>query len=374
MSQKNVFQSVDQMIGSTPLMRLSKSLAQIPAGFWLKNKVKDAPEFFSLKSEVYAKVEFFNPGGSVKDRIARHIVNEAEKSGALKKGGTVIEATSGNTGAGLAIMCASRGYKAIFVMPDKMSAEKINALRAFGAKVVISPSSVGPDHPEYYVTVSQRLAREIPGAFLANQYFNPHNPEAHYLSTGPEIWEQMDGNIDVFAAGVGTGGTLSGTAKFLKEKNPLLKVVAVDPKGSIYTDQLERGTFEKAQPYLVEGVGEDMIPGTMDLKMPTDVVTVNDVESFSATRMLAQCEGLLTGGSCGTAFMGLVQFLARHEMNGGKPLRAVVLLPDSGSRYLTKVFNTEWLKVKNVLSEWNQNTQLGGDIEYLPSSKKVDGV
>lgn len=374
MAYQKSFNNVDQMIGNTPLVRLNRSLKDIPAGYWLKSKIPNCPSYFSLKSEVYAKVEFFNPGGSVKDRIGKHIIDMAEKSGALKPGGTIVEATSGNTGAGLAVIAASRGYKAVFVMPDKMSAEKVNALRAFGAKVVVVPTAVEPSNPDYYVNVSLRLAKEIPGAFLANQYFNPHNPEAHYLTTGPEIWEQMEHKIDVFAAGIGTGGTLSGTSKFLKEQNPKIRVVAVDPKGSIYTDLLESGKTTESKPYLVEGVGEDMIPGTMDLKLPTDIVTVNDVESFSATRMLAQQEGLLTGGSCGTAFMGLVQFLALHEHTGGAPLRAVVLLPDSGSRYLTKVFNAGWLERMNVESPWNKNVQLGGVVEYLPTAKKIEGV
>jgi cystathionine beta-synthase len=368
----HVFESVEELIGRTPLVRLRSSLENIPPGRWLKSKIPEARPF-TLKSTVYAKVEFFNPGGSVKDRIARNMLEKAEQQGLLKPGGVVVEATSGNTGAGLAVMAASKGYKTIFVMPDKMSAEKVNALRAFGAKVVITPTSAGPDTPDYYANVAKRIASEIPGAFLANQFFNPDNPGAHFESTGPEIWEQMEGKIDAFAAGIGTGGTLSGTARYLKSKNPKIRIVAVDPYGSIYTGLIQEGKESPAGSYLVEGVGEDMVPGSMDLKMPTDVVTVFDDESFAATRMLAQKEGLLVGGSCGTAFMGLAQWLALHESKGGAPLRAVVLLPDSGSRYLSKIFNHKWLVEKNVNTGWGEMA-LGGEVEYLPSAVKIEGV
>jgi cystathionine beta-synthase len=358
--------SVDQLIGQTPLLRLSASLVDIPLN-------DSAGRTWTLRSELYAKVEFMNPGGSIKDRIARQIVIEAEGSGRLKPGGTIVEATSGNTGAGLAVMAASRGYKAVFVMPDKMSAEKINALRAFGARVVITPTAVEPDHPDYYCNVARRLSESIPGAFLANQYFNPDNPRAHELSTGPEIWDQMQGRVDAFVAGIGTGGTLSGTARFLRSKNPKLRVVAADPRGSIYSGLIRDKKASPAAPYLVEGVGEDMVPGTMDLAVPDDCVTVTDAQAFAATRMLAQREGLLVGGSCGLAFYAAVDFLIRHEQAGGAPLRTVVILPDSGSRYLSKVFNPAWLESKEVSSGWGAMS-LGGAVEFLPSAKKVEGV
>jgi cystathionine beta-synthase len=369
---QNVYDSVEDMIGWTPLVRLCKSLSQIPSGDWLRSQGFTQPTF-TLESELFAKVEFTNPGGSVKDRIALHIINEAEKKGLLKKGGTIVEATSGNTGAGLAVVAASRGYKVIFVMSDKMSSEKVNALRAFGAKVIIAPNETTPEHPDYYCNVAKNLVEKNPGYFLANQYFTADNPQAHELTTGPEIWEQMKGQIDFFAAGIGTGGTLSGTARFLKSMNPQLQVVAVDPVGSIYKSLIKTGKKANPSPYLVEGVGEDMIPGTMDLQIPHEVVSVTDHESFSATRMLAQLEGLLVGGSCGTAFMGAVQYAALQERTLKKKLRGVVLLPDSGSRYLSKIFNPLWLREKDIKSEW-PSVNLGGDIEFLPSAKKIPGV
>ncbi len=367
-----VYENIEDMIGKTPLVRIKKSLKKVPVGEWL-NRQKAGLSPAEVTSQIYAKIEMQNPGGSVKDRIALAIVNAAEKSGALKPGGTLVEATSGNTGAGLALIAASRGYKAVLCMPDKMSAEKVNALRAFGARVVITPTKVSTDHPDYYCNAAIRLAKEIPGAVLANQYFNPENPGAHYLSTGPEIWEQMKGHIDVFVAGIGTGGTLSGTAKYLREKNPKLKVVAIDPKGSIYYEEITNKKKVEQTPYLVEGIGEDMLPGTMDLSLPDVCIPVNDLESFSATRILAQREGLLVGGSCGSAFFGALQYLRLHESQGGAPLRAVVILPDSGSRYLSKVFNTEWLSRNNALSTWNDEN-LGGDVEYLTGTKKIEGV
>lgn len=365
-------ESVESLIGRTPIVRLKASLTGVPSGSWLKKRLSK-PVPASIQSELYAKVEFFNPGGSVKDRIALSIVNTAERDGRLKKGGTIVEATSGNTGAGLALVAAVRGYKAIFIMPDKMSAEKINALRAYGAKVVVVPTSVEPTHPDYYCNVAKRIADETPGAFLANQYFTPDNPQAHYDTTGPEIWDQMEGRIDVFVAGAGTGGTISGTARYLKEKNPKIRIVAVDPEGSIYEGMIRDGKPSPTKSYLVEGVGEDMMPATIDLKLIDDCVTVNDVESFAATRMLAQREGLLVGGSCGSAFYGAFQYLQFLESQEKRPLRAVVLLPDSGSRYLSKIFNPRWLQEKSVEAGWG-DLELGAAVEYLPSAKKIEGV
>ena len=371
-ASKNVWNSAVELIGRTPLVKLNRSLKKIPVGVTLSSR-GFAPQPFDLKSEVFAKVEFFNPGGSVKDRIALKILNEAEKQGLLTPGCTVVEATSGNTGAGLAVIAAVRGYKTVFVMPDKMSAEKINALRAYGAKVVITPTAVEPTHPDYYCNVAKRIAESTPGAFLANQYFNPNNPAAHYETTGPEIWDQMDGKIDVFVAGIGTGGTMTGTARYLRSKNPNIQIVAVDPVGSIYTGLVLDKKPSPAGSYFVEGVGEDMIPGSIDLSLPNDCIAVNDEESFASTRMLAQSEGLLVGGSCGFAFFGATQYLALAEKKLGRPLRAVVLLPDSGSRYLSKVFNPAWLNQKNIKSSW-PDLNLGGEVEFLPAAKAIEGV
>lgn len=368
-----VYFSIDQMIGHTPLLKLKASLLKIPTSDWLKSKGFNEAHF-SLSSTVFAKVEYFNPGGSVKDRIALSIIDGAEKAGKLKAGGTIVEATSGNTGAGLAMLAAARGYKAIFCMPDKMSAEKINALRAYGAKVVITPNDVGPEHPEYYCNVASRMAKEIPGAFLADQFYNQDNVLAHYQTTGPELWEQTQGKIDVFAAGIGTGGTLSGTAKFLKEKNPQVKILAVDPVGSIYAEYIRTGVKVSPDKYLVEGVGQNKIPGTMNVKIVDEVISVNDHMSFGATRMLAQKEGLLVGGSCGTAWYALVQYMKFLEISEKRSnLVGVVLLPDSGSRYLSKVFNPKWIRENKVNETWCDES-LGGDFEYVGAAKKVEGV
>ncbi len=373
MSSARVVTNLIELIGQTPLVQLQKTARVLPSG--THRFEINLPVGTPLKSKLFAKVEFFNPGGSVKDRIAKRIIEGAERQGLLKPGGTVVEATSGNTGAGLAVVAAIKGYRAVLVMPDKMSSEKINALRAFGAKVVIVPSAnIHPEHPDYYCNVAKRLSQSIPGAFLANQYFNPDNPLAHYETTGPEIWQQMNGKVDLFFAGVGTGGTMSGTAKYLKEKNSALKAIAVDPDGSIYAGLIQNKKPSQVKPYLVEGIGEDMMPGTMDLNFVDDVIVAGDKESFAATQLLAQQEGLLVGGSCGSAFYGAIQYLAQHESRGGKPLNAVVLLPDSGSRYLSKVFNDQWLSSKDVKVNWENVGLRIGEVEYLPSANKVDGV
>ena len=368
--------SVEDLVGNTPLLKLSRSLENVPAGSWLK-KEKQISTAAKITGEVFAKVEFTNPGGSVKDRIAIHIVNEAEKRGDLKPGATIVEATSGNTGAGLAMVAARRGYRSVFVMPDKMSAEKINALRAFGAKVVITPTAVRPEDERSNYRVAERLTREIPGAFLANQYHNPDNPQAHYLSTGPEIWEQTGGKIDYFFCGLGTGGTVTGVARYLREKNPKIEIVGIDPVGSLYFDVIKKGKGEGTKTYLVEGIGEDFIPSTIDLKLVDDCVYITDEESFAATRMLAQCEGLLLGGSCGSAFYGAAQYLLwKEKETGRKDYRSVILLPDSGSRYLSKVFNSQWLAEKKISTEWNgQKPSEGRDtLEYITGAKEIPGV
>ncbi len=319
---KNVYDNVLSCVGNTPLVRLNS----VTAG---------------LQAELYAKVEFLNPGSSVKDRIALKIIEDAERDGSLKPGGTIVEATSGNTGAGLAMAAAVKGYKCIFVLPDKQSEEKRAALRAYGAKVVVTPTDVTPEDPRSYYSVSRRIADETPNAFYANQYHNPSNPATHYEVTGPELWEQVDGKIDAFIAGIGTGGTISGTGKFLKEQNPDVQIVGVDPVGSLYYDYFKTGQLTEAFSYVLEGIGEDFLPSTMDFQFVDDVVRVNDKECFQMTRRLAREEGLFIGGSCGAAVAGAVKYLRRHDRPG---LRAVVLLPDSGSRYLSKIYNDQWMK------------------------------
>jgi cystathionine beta-synthase len=318
-------------IGDTPLVRLN-TMAR------------------GVRPQVVAKVEFLNPGGSVKDRIGIAMIEDAERRGLLKPGGTIVEPTSGNTGMGLAIAAAIKGYKCIFVMPDKMSEEKIRALRAFGARVVITPTAVEPDDPRSYYSVSRRLAEETPNAFLAGQYWNPANPDAHYRSTGPEIWQQTAGKVSVFVAGMGTGGTISGTGKYLKERNPGVKVVGVDPVGSLYTEYFRTGVLGAAHGYKVEGVGEDFLPSTMDFGVVDDVVQVSDRESFVATRRLVREEGIFCGGSCGMAVAGALKWLrspaAEHLTEDDI---VVVLLPDSGSRYLSKIFDDTWMRENGFL-------------------------
>ncbi len=320
-------------IGDTPLVRLNK-LAR------------------GIKPTVAVKVEFFNPGGSVKDRIGIAMIEDAERRGLLKPGGTIVEPTSGNTGMGLAIAAAIKGYKCIFVMPDKMSEEKIRALRAFGARVVITPTAVDPDDPRSYYSVSRRLAEETPNAILAGQYWNPANPEAHYHSTGPEIWRQTAGRISVFVAGMGTGGTISGAGRYLKERNPAVKVVGVDPVGSLYTEYFRSGQLGQAHGYKVEGVGEDFLPATMDFSVVDDVVQVSDRESFLMTRRLVREEGIFCGGSCGLAVAGALRWLrspaAEHLAEEDL---VVVLLPDSGSRYLSKIFDDTWMRENGFLED-----------------------
>src|SRR5437879_7604123 len=266
------------------------------------------------------------------------MVEDAERTGKLRPGGTIIEPTSGNTGHGLAMVAAIKGYKMVFVMPDKMSAEKISLLKAYGADVVICPTNVERSSPQSYYSVADRLAREIPGAFQPNQYFNPRNPEAHYRTTGPEVWEQTEGKIDVFVAGMGTGGTISGVAKYLKEQKPAVHIVGADPEGSLYSGPVA--------PYKVEGVGEDFMPGTMDIKLIDQVVQVNDKQSFVAARRLAREEGILVGGSSGMALHAALE-VARDR---GPDDVIVVLFPDTGRNYLSKFFNDEWMRQNGFLA------------------------
>ncbi len=312
-------ESILDLVGHTPMVRLQK----VARG---------------VKPVILAKLEQLNPGGSVKDRIALTMIEDAERSGLLRPGGTIIEPTSGNTGHGLAMVAAIKGYNMVFVMPDKMSAEKISLLRAYGADVVVCPTNVERESPQSYYSVAERLSHEIPGAFQPNQYFNQRNPEAHYRTTGPEIWEQTEGRVDVFVAGMGTGGTISGVARYLKEKKPSVQIVGADPEGSIYSGSV--------RPYKVEGVGEDFMPGTMDIKLVDQVVQVNDKQSFVAARRLAREEGILVGGSSGMALHAALE-VARDR---GPDDVIVVLFADTGRNYLSKFFNDEWMRQNGFLA------------------------
>jgi cystathionine beta-synthase len=332
-------------IGNTPIVKL--------------NKVTN-----HANANIYVKCEFMNPGGSVKDRIGVHMVNQAEKDGLLKPGGTIIEATSGNTGMGLALVAATRGYKCIFVMADKQSEEKRIALRSVGAEVVICPTNVEPEDPQSYYSVADRLAEETPNSFYTRQYWNPANPETHYLTTGPEIWEQCGKELDVFVCSVGTGGTVSGVSRYLKEKNPNIKIVGVDPVGSIYYDLFHTGEMPKAHTYYVEGIGEDFMPGTMNLKSMDDIVQVTDRESFLMARRLIREEGLLCGGSCGSAVIGAMKYVEDMKATD-KKLNVLVLLPDASNRYLSKFLDDEWLKDAGLL----EKEPSPGTVEELLSSR-----
>lgn len=316
-----------EVIGRTPLIKLNKI-----------NK--------GLKPHIFVKAEFLNPGGSVKDRIGIEIVNEAERSGKLKPGGTVVESTSGNTGMGLAIAAAVKGYKTIFTMPDKMSQEKISNLRAFGAEVIVTPTAVPHESPESYTEVAKRKVKETPNSILADQYENPKNPEAHYKTTGPEIWEQTGGQIDYFVCGIGTGGTITGTGKYLKEKNPNIKVIGVDIKGSILQDYFYKKKYDPIfRTYKVEGIGQDYPPGTLDFSYVDEVVIADDKESFLAARKLTREEGIFAGGSSGTAIHAGLEYCK----NLSEDDVVVILLPDSGTRYVSKIFNDVWMRENGFL-------------------------
>jgi cystathionine beta-synthase len=314
-------------IGRTPLVRLTK----INSG---------------MKPAVFAKVEYFNPGGSVKDRIGIGIIEEAEKEGRLKPGGTIVESTSGNTGMGLAIAAAVKGYKCIFTMPDKMSIEKILLLRAFGAEVIVTPTAVPHESPESYTEVAKRVVRETPNSILANQYYNPKNPEAHYRTTGPEIWEQTGGQIDHFVCAIGTGGTISGVGRYLKEQNPNIKVVGIDPKGSVLREYFYTKKFSPVfKTYKVEGIGQDYVPGVLQFQFVDEVIEVTDKESFIIARRLTREEGIFVGGSAGTAMAGALKYIESLSENDV----VVVLLPDTGERYLSKIYNDDWMKENRFL-------------------------
>lgn len=349
LSSPAVFTNILETIGNTPLVQLNIVTGTLPC-------------------TVLAKVEFFNPGGSVKDRIGSAIIDDAEKKGLIKPGGTIIEATSGNTGVGLAIAAAIKGYRCVFVMPDKMSHEKILLLRAYGARVVVTPTAVEPDDPRSYYSVAQRLVEETPNSFLANQYHNPINPLAHFNSTGPEIWRQTAGKITHFVAGVGTGGTITGCARYLKEKNPDIQTIGVDPVGSILYELHHSGRYTEADGYKVEGIGEDFLPGTADLGMIDHMIQVTDRESFLMARRLVREEGILGGGSCGSAVAGALKFAHQHQL--GPDAVMVIILPDSGNRYLSKIFDDDWLRENGFLERLWVDIR-AGDIQSSKSAGPV---
>lgn len=325
-----VYQNVVELIGHTPLIRINQVAAH-------------------LKCQVYAKVEYFNPGNSIKDRIAVQMIEDAERSGKLKPGGTIVEGTSGNTGMGLALVAAVKGYRCIFTMPDKQSIEKINILRAVGAEVVVTPTNVAPEDPQSYYSVARRLAEEIPGAYYPNQYDNLSNREAHYRTTGPEIWAQTEGKITHLVAGMGTCGTIVGTARYLKEQNPYLQVVGADTYGSLFKKLHETGQVDMTEvyPYLTEGIGEDIIPANLDMSVVNEIVKVTDKDAALTARRLARLEGLFIGWSCGSAMWAALDYAERHNLTASDVL--VVILPDHGTRYLGKVYNDHWMADRGFL-------------------------
>jgi len=323
---KNVYASLLEVIGHTPIIRLNKVVPTSP-------------------HEFYAKMEYFNPGGSVKDRIAVAMLDEAERRGYLKPGGTIIEATSGNTGMGLAMVAAVKGYKCFFVMPDKISEEKRAILRAYGAEVIITPTNVEANDPRSYLSVCKKLVAETPGAFHTNQYHNPDNANQHYKSTGPELFEQMDGQVNVFVAGAGTGGTISGVGKYLKEKNPSIQVVLADPVGSILYDlYYHKKVVTGPAPYKVEGVGEDMLPDNVHFQYMDGAVQVSDKQSFAMTQEIIRKEGLCVGPSSAMALVAAIEWSKKLT----RPSKIVVLFPDNGRGYLSKAFNPQWLKENDL--------------------------
>ena len=323
------YANVLETIGWTPLIRLNS----VTRG---------------IRTPVYGKAEFFNPGASVKDRIAMPIIEKAEREGKLKPGGTIVEGTSGNTGIALAIAAALRGYKCIFTMPDKMSQEKVRLLKAFGAEVIITPTAVPPDHPDSYVMMARRIAKETPNAILADQFYNPANPQAHYELTGPELWDQTEGRITHFVAAAGTGGTITGVGRYLKEKNPKVQIIAGDPTGSILADYWRTNgkDVREGVPYKVEGIGQDKLPGTLDMSVVDDFQTVSDRDAFAMARRLTREEGLFVGGSSG--LIAHVALKVAREVNDPNAF-IVTILCDTGERYLSKLYNDEWMRENQLL-------------------------
>jgi cystathionine beta-synthase len=322
----NYFENVLHLIGRTPLVRL--------------NRLTEG-----IRATVLAKMESLNPGYSVKDRIGVSMIDAAEREGTLKPGGTIVEATSGNTGIGLALAAAVKGYRCIFVMTEKASVEKVRYLKALGADVVVVPASAKPGTPDHYVETARRIARETPNSFYPDQYSNPNNPEAHYRTTGPELWEQTEGRITHFVAGLGTGGTISGTARFLKEQNPNIRVVGADPYGSVFKTYKETGRTHEATPYLVEGIGQEVVPANVHMKYVDEIINVTDRESFELSRLLGRREGIFCGGSTGTNLAAALKVAGTLDESG----LVVFIVCDTGEHYLTKHHSDEWLKEKRLL-------------------------
>lgn len=324
------YNSVIEAVGNTPLVKLQRIAKDVPG-------------------TVLAKVEYFNPGQSIKDRIAIKMIDDAEAKGLIKPGGTIIEGTSGNTGMGLALVAIQRGYKCIFTTTDKQSQSKVDILKALGAEVIVCPTNVEADHPDSYYSTSKRLSEETPNSYYPNQYDNLSNTQAHYESTGPELWEQTEGKITHFVAGMGTGGTISGTAKFLKEKNPDIKIIGIDSVGSVYKKYFETGEFDENEikPYMTEGIGEDIIPEAINFDYVDEVFQVNDKDSALMTRRLSKEEGLFVGWSCGSAVKGALDYAKEYPLGSNDVM--VIILPDSGTRYIGKIYNDEWMKKQGFL-------------------------
>ncbi len=322
------YNDITELIGNTPLVKLNK-----------------IPKKYGITAQIYVKLEYFNPGGAVKDRIGVKMIQQAEREGKIKEGATIIEPTSGNTGIGIALYAISKGYKCIFTIQDKQSSEKINVLKALGADVIVCPTNVERDNPQSYYAVAKRLEKEIPNSFCPDQYENEYNPLAHYETTGPEIYKDTEGKVTHFFAGIGTGGTISGTGKFLKEKNKNIKIIGVDPEGSILYDYFKTGKKVKASPYKTEGIGEDFIPKTLDFKVIDDIVKVTDKEAFLTAREFVKLEGILAGGSSGAVLAGVIKYKDKLRESD----LVVVLLPDSAFRYLGKIFNDNWMRENNYI-------------------------
>ena len=344
------YDNILEAVGRTPLVRLRR-LAE------------------GLAPAMYAKVDYLNPGGSVKDRIALRMIDDAEKKGLLKPGSTIIEGTSGNTGMGLALIAVVRGYKIIFTITDKQSREKIDLLKALGADVIVCPTAVAPDDPRSYYSVATKLAEDIPDSYYPNQYENPNNPQVHYETTGPEIWESSEGRITHFVAGLGTGGTATGVGRYLKSKNPDVKIIGVDPVGSLYYEFFHTKRVGEAYPYVVEGIGEDIFPSTMDFSVLDDVIQVTDRDCFVTARKLARSDGIFAGGSAGGAVWGalkLARSLARDDF-------VVVFIPDTGRQYLSKVYNDEWMRENRYLEPAVRLTA-GECLRYKPGIKELQSA
>ncbi|HVL68382.1 MAG TPA: pyridoxal-phosphate dependent enzyme [Vicinamibacterales bacterium] len=357
MARQKLYANILEVIGDTPMVRINSITRDIPA-------------------EVYAKIETFNPGNSIKDRMAVKMIEDAERSGLLKPGSTIIEGTSGNTGMGLAIAAVVKGYKCIFTTTDKQSKEKIDALKAFGAEVIVCPTNVDPEDPRSYYSVSSRLTSEVPNSWKANQYDNPSNARAHYEQTGPEIWEQMDGRVDHLVVGVGTGGTISGVGRYLKERNPRVKVWGIDTYGSVFKKYKETGIFDKNEiyPYITEGIGEDFLPQNVDFDVIDHFEKVTDKDAALMTRRIAREEGIFGGNSAGSAMAGVLQL--REHFKAGE--RVVVIFHDHGSRYLAKMFNDEWMREKGFLEKSGMTARdlvaarISGELFAIEASRPVE--